>query len=111
MRSTLTAIHLSILCKAVDVKRFGYEAILEPLLKDLSVLEQERVFIPSAGKNIKGTVYCVVADNVAAHSLGGVLTVHIFAGSALDHSLNTVKSMDKNFNREQKKPMNCMSRL
>ncbi|XP_058637761.1 uncharacterized protein LOC131543945 [Onychostoma macrolepis] len=46
VRSTLTAIHLSILCKAVDVKRFGYEAILEPLLKELSVLEQEGVFVP-----------------------------------------------------------------
>lgn len=72
VHSTLTAIHLSIFCKAVDVKRFGYEAVLESLLKDLSVLEQ-KVFVPSAGKNIKGTVYCVAADNLAAHSLGGLV--------------------------------------
>lgn len=57
----------------MDVKRFGYEAILEPLLKDISVLEQEGVFVPSAGKNIRGTVYCFAADNLAAHSVGGLV--------------------------------------
>lgn len=64
---------MAILCKAVDVKRFGYDIVLEPLLKDLSVLEQEGVFVPCAGKNIKGTVFCVAADNLGAHSLGGLV--------------------------------------
>lgn len=35
LRSELNAILLAILCKAEDVKRFGYSAVLEPLLKDL----------------------------------------------------------------------------
>lgn len=73
LRSTLSAINLAILCKAVDVKRFGYHIVLEPLLKDLSVLEREGVFVACAGKNIKGTVYCVAADNLGAHSLGGLV--------------------------------------
>lgn len=72
LRSTLFAINLAILCKAVDVKRFGYDIVLEPLLKDLSVLEQG-VFVAYAGKNIKGSVYCVAADNLGAHSLGGLV--------------------------------------
>lgn len=46
---------------------------LEPLLKDLSVLEQQGVFVACAGKNIKRTVYCVAADNLGAHSLVGLL--------------------------------------
>lgn len=73
LHSTLSAINLAILCKAVDVKRFGYDIVLEPLLKDLSVLEQEGVFVACAGKNVKGTVYCVAADNLGAHSLGGLV--------------------------------------
>lgn len=47
--------------------------MLEPLLKELSVLENEGVFVASAGKNIRGTVYCVAADNLGAHSLGGLV--------------------------------------
>lgn len=64
---------MAILCKVVDVKRFGYDVVFEPLLKELSVLEDEGVFVASAGKNIRGTVYCVAADNLGAHSLGGLV--------------------------------------
>lgn len=73
LQSALTSIHLSLLCKAVDVKQFEYKAVLEPLLKDLATLEQEGIFISSVGKNIKGTVHCVVADNLGAHSINGLV--------------------------------------
>ncbi len=66
-------IHLALLCKAVDVKQFEYKVILEPLLKDLCTLEQEGVFIPSAGKSIKGTVHCVAADNLGEHLISGLV--------------------------------------
>lgn len=46
--------------------------MLEPLLKELSVLG-DGVFVVSAGKNIRGTVYCMAADNLGAHSLGGLV--------------------------------------
>lgn len=69
-RATLKSIYLAVLCKAVDVKRYGHEAVLEPLLKDLIQLEEEGIFIPSLGKKIKGTIL-VVADNLGAHSLSG----------------------------------------
>jgi hypothetical protein len=73
LQSTLTSVHLALLCKAVDVKQFGYKAVLEPLLKDLAILEQEGIFISSVGKNIKVTVHCVVADNLGAHSISGLV--------------------------------------
>jgi len=78
-RATLKSIYLALLCKAVDVKKYGYEAVLEPLLKDIAKLEEEGLFIPLYGKKIKGTVVSVVADNLGAHSLGGFL--ESFSGS------------------------------
>lgn len=71
LRSELSSIYLAVLCKAEDVKRHGYSVVLEPLLKDLGVLEKEGIFISSLGKNVRGTVMCVVADNSTAHSLAG----------------------------------------
>jgi len=78
-RSTLKSIYLAVLCKAVDGKKYGYGAVLEPLLKDLVHLEEEGLFVPAFGKNIKGTVVSVVADNLGAHSIGGFL--ESFSGS------------------------------
>lgn len=71
LRSTLTSIYLAILCKADDVKHYGYPTVLEPLLRDLKCLEDDGVFVPSLGKVVKGTVFSVVADNLAAHSIAG----------------------------------------
>lgn len=71
LRSELNSIFLAILCKAEDVKRFGYSAVLEPLLKDLVVLEEEGLYVPSLGRRVKGTVFSVIADNLGAHSMGG----------------------------------------
>ena len=73
LQSEITSIHLALLCKAVDVKQFEYKVVLEPLLKDLVTLEKEGVFIPIAGKSIKGTVHCVTADNLGAHSISGLV--------------------------------------
>lgn len=77
-RATLKSIYLAVLCKAVHDKRYGYEAVLEPLLKDRIQLEEEGIFIPTLGKKIKGTIVSVVADNLGAHSLGGF--VESFSG-------------------------------
>lgn len=71
LRSSLTSIFLATLCKAEDVRRFGYSTVLEPLLKDLVSLEEEDLFVPALGKRVKGTVFSVVADNLGAYSIGG----------------------------------------
>ena len=71
LRSSLTSIYLAILCKADDIKKFGYSAVFEPMLKDLASLEEEGLYIPLLGIRVKGTVYCLVADNLGTHSIGG----------------------------------------
>ena len=77
-RSSLTSINLAVLCKSVDVKKYGFSQVLEPLIKDLDTLETNGVFISKLGKHIKGTVQCVAADNLGAHSLAGF--VESFSG-------------------------------
>ncbi|CAL9691333.1 unnamed protein product [Knipowitschia caucasica] len=79
LRSTLTSIYLNILCKANDVKQFGYAKVLDPLLKDLKSFEDDGIFVQSMGKVVKGTILAVVADNLGAHSIGGF--VESFSGS------------------------------
>lgn len=37
----------------------------------LHFLEKEGVYIESLGTSIKGTISCIVADNLGAHSVGG----------------------------------------
>ena len=71
LRSSLTSINLAILCKADDIKRFGYSAVIESLPKYFVSLEEEELYSPSLAIRVKGTVYCVVADNLAAHSIVG----------------------------------------
>lgn len=64
--SSLTSIHLALLCKSDDVKTYGYGKIFEPLLQDLVTLEQQGVFVSLLGTFVKGTLQCVVSDNLAA---------------------------------------------
>lgn len=69
--SSLSAIHLALLCKVDDVKTYGYERVLKPLLRDLFTLENDGVFIAQVGDFVKGTVQLVVADNLGAHGIAG----------------------------------------
>lgn len=79
LRSTLSSIYLAILCKADDIKQFGYPQVLDPLLTDLKSFEEDGIFVPCLGKVIKGTIFSVIADNLSAHSLAGF--VESFSGS------------------------------
>lgn len=69
----LSSIFLAILCKSVDVKIYGYDKVLEPLLQDLKNLEDHGVYITLLGKSLRGTVQSVVADNLWAHSIPGFI--------------------------------------
>lgn len=70
-QSSLSSINLSLLCKSNYIKTYGYGKVLEPLLHDLVVLENHGLFLQQTGKNIKGTVQFVSADNLGAHGLAG----------------------------------------
>ena len=70
-RSSLTSIQLALFGKSEDVKQYGYEKFLEPLIKDIQCLEEEGIFVEILGQFVKGAVFCVSADNLGAHSLAG----------------------------------------
>lgn len=80
-RSTLNSVYLALLCKSVDIKRFGYDEVVAPLMKDLAILERDGVYIFSVGQNVKGSLFRVVADNLGAHSISGL--VESFSGPYL----------------------------
>lgn len=71
LQSSLTSMFLAILCKAEDIKQYGCDTVLEPLLKDLGSFEEDELYIPSLGRQVKGSVFSVIVDNLGAHSIGG----------------------------------------
>lgn len=77
--SSLSNIHLATLIHTDDVKCYGFDSVLKPLGDDLITLEKQGLFIASLGKTVKGFVHCVVADNLGAHSIAGL--VENFSGT------------------------------
>lgn len=56
------------ICKAKDTKN-GYYRV-EPLLMDVRCLEKKGVFVSRLVMSIKGIVFCLIVDNLGAHSIG-----------------------------------------
>lgn len=71
LRSGLTSIQLGALGKSVDVRKFGYEPFLEPLIKDFKLVGQHGVFVENLKTTVNVKLFCVCADNLGAHSLAG----------------------------------------
>ena len=78
-RSRLTNIHLVSLVPALLIGKYGYEKVLEPLIKDLKTLETQGLDIGFEGKKLhfQGTLSMVVCDNLAAHVLGRLFCTFI----------------------------------
>lgn len=55
----------------MHIKQYGYDKVLEPLIRDLVYLETKGVFVQGLGSYVKGTILYVSADNLGAHSLAG----------------------------------------
>lgn len=70
-RSSLSSIQLAALGRSEDVKHYGFERFFAPLLRDISVLEKDGIYVEAKRHNVKGTIFCVCADNLAAHGLAG----------------------------------------
>ena len=72
-RSRLKDIHLVLLCPSTLVTEYGYEKLLTPLLEDLYKLETEGLIIKFENQSFtfKGSLSMIIADNLAAHALGG----------------------------------------
>ena len=66
-------INLAILCHSNLSKEYGFSKVLEPLIKDLQKLETEGIDVTFENRSYKlyGSISIVIADNLAAHCLGG----------------------------------------
>ena len=72
-RSCQKDIHFAIICSSKLISKYGYQEILRQLLDDLRKLETERIYInfDNCVRQFYGTLTMVVANNFAAHALGG----------------------------------------
>ena len=74
--SKTSSIFLLGLWHVLDVKRYGYEKILEPIVKCLQILETEEGLpgiVNGESVSLHGIVVACSADNLGAHSLFGYL--------------------------------------
>lgn len=71
LNSSLVNIHLCALFHAQDIKRYGFNSILEPLVHDLKILETQGLQIPTFEDVIYGTLVQVTGDNLGLHCLFG----------------------------------------
>lgn len=100
-RSSLKAIFLLIVSKSSTVKTNGIDSILKPFLDDLKILCSTGVAIQFAGKEEvwKGALLAFLADNLAAHELGGFKESFSFA-RRFCRSCLTDKAASQNHFRE-----------
>jgi len=74
-RSQLKFIFLAILAdyKIIQMKGNDYGVILEPLIKDLRILQETGIMVNVGGvlQNVKGKLVTVSADNLTAHDIAG----------------------------------------
>lgn len=67
LNSVLMNIHLVSVFHSEDLKKYGFDAILKPLLDDLKNLEVEGMQVPFSTTPVKGAVFQVTGDNLAIH--------------------------------------------
>ena len=62
-------IHLLALFHTEDLKKYGFDAILEPIVHDLKVLESTGINVPFSDEPVHGTIAQVTGDNLGLHTL------------------------------------------
>ncbi|CAN7939989.1 unnamed protein product [Ixodes hexagonus] len=70
-RSTRVHLQLALLFNESDIRVFGHDKIFGPLIQDLADLEKNGLFLN--GKIMKGTVACILGDNLGSHFIGGFM--------------------------------------
>ncbi len=80
-RSGLKSIFLIAIAKSTTIKVNGIDSILKPFLNDLKILHEKGISVEYAGKNEvwKGALLAFLADNLAAHEVGGFKESFSFA--------------------------------
>jgi len=74
-RSKLHTVQLAALCFSSAIKKFGFSDVLKPMINDLVALAETGVTVirPDGEFTFRGSLLIIVADNLAAHALGGFL--------------------------------------
>lgn len=71
INSALMNIHLVALFHAQDLKKYGFDPILQPLIDDVKILENDGLDLPISTDQVYGTVCQVTGDNLGMHSILG----------------------------------------
>lgn len=69
--SVLTNIHVISLFHSQDLKKYGFDPILKPLIDDIKILEKEGIAVPFSESPLLGSVIQVTGDNLGLHGLFG----------------------------------------
>ena len=69
LNSYLVNIHLCALCHAQDIKTYGFDTIIEPIVSDLKVLETDGIKVPMFKSPVHGSIAQVTGDNLSIHGL------------------------------------------
>lgn len=79
--SVLKAIFLVSVAEHSDIIKYGLDAVLTPFVEDLKTLYLDGITIAIDGEQctLHGGLLAVLADKLAAHSLGGFKESHSFA--------------------------------
>ena len=82
-RSRQKDIHLAITRSSKLISKYGYQEILRPFIDDLRKLETEGIYIKFDNfvHQFYGTLTMVVANNLAAHALGGFSAISILCNA------------------------------
>ena len=73
VNSSLVNIHLCALFHAQDIKTYGFDTILQPIVSDLKVLETDGIKVPTLKSPVHGSIVQVTGDNLGIHGLFGLV--------------------------------------
>lgn len=54
-----------------DVKKYGFETILQPLIDDIKILESDGIDLPFSSEKVYGTICQITGDNLGMHGIMG----------------------------------------
>ncbi|KAK2843712.1 hypothetical protein Q7C36_011927 [Tachysurus vachellii] len=64
-------IHLVALFHTEDVKKYGFDPILQPLIDDIKILESHGIDLPFSSEKVYGTICQITGDNLGMHGIMG----------------------------------------
>jgi len=69
--SALINIHLVSLFHTEDLKKYGFDPILQPLIDDIKTLESHGLDLPFSTERVHGTICQITGDNLGMHAILG----------------------------------------